>query len=78
MPTGSRTSQYKKLGKRKEHAVFDRVLLLLFSKFGGEYKGSIFFSGVFTEIAGQPAGNRRTDRTLGKEGAGKYEKKGDY
>ena len=30
MPTGSRTSQYKKLGKRKERAVFDRVLLLLF------------------------------------------------
>ena len=30
--TGSRTSQYKKLGRRKERAVCNRVLLLLFLK----------------------------------------------
>ena len=42
MPTGSRTSQYKKLGKRKEHAVFDRVLLLLFLRSLRSCEGSFF------------------------------------
>lgn len=42
MPTGSRTSQYKKLGGRKEHTVFNRVLLLLFWRFLRECRSSIF------------------------------------